>query len=237
MIELIVYPKNQNKQLINPSPFCAKTEIFLKLAGLEYKVTEFAGDPGKFPNKKLPVIKYKDQLITDSTLIQNFLLKEFNKDFDSHLSDVEKAQGFAFSKMLEEFFYWSLLHERWFIDSNWAKLRDDYFGHIPKLIRGFITGMVRKSTLKSAIGHGMSRHNDEVILNFGKECLKATSDFLGNKKFILGDQISSYDVTVYAFISSVIHSDLGPVLKEDVYKYSNLIEYDKNMFNLVFEEK
>lgn len=236
MIELIVYPKSNNKRLINPSPFCSKTEIFLNLANIDYKLTEFNGDPSKFPNKKLPVIKDDTQIIPDSSLIQDFLIKKFSIDLDSHLTPSLKAQGFAFSKMLEEFFYWSLLHERWFIDKNWEKLKADYFGHIPGLMRGFVTNMIRKSTKKSAIGHGMSRHTDEHVLKFGRDCIQAISDFLADKPFFLGEQISSYDVTVYAFISSILHSDYGQVLREEATKHPNLIAYDERVYGKVFAE-
>lgn len=235
MIELIVYPKNNNKRLINPSPFCSKTEIFLKLCKIEYSTSEFDGNPGKFPNKKLPVIKHESTTIPDSTLIQEYLVKKFNIDLDNHLSEPAKAEGFAFSKTLEEYFYWCLLHERWFIDKNWVKLKDDYFGHIPSFIRGFVTSMVRKSTLKSAIGHGLSRHTDEQILRFGKETLKNLAQFLQEKPFLLGDKLSSYDVTFYAFISSILHSEHNPVLRAEAEKHANLKSYDQRMYTLVFE--
>jgi len=71
--------------------------------------------------------------------------------------------------MLEEYFYWSLLHERWFIESNWKKLKSMYFSHIPKLMRSFVSNMIRKNVLKSAVGHGMSRFDDEQVLMKGKE--------------------------------------------------------------------
>ncbi|MCO5142103.1 MAG: glutathione S-transferase family protein [Oligoflexia bacterium] len=234
MLELIVYPKPENKRLINNSPFCAKAEIYLNLNKIKHTVFEYTGDPAKFPNGKLPVIKHNEQIIPDSSLIQKFLDKEHKIDMDSHLSNAEKAQGFAFAKMCEEYFYWSLLHERWFIDENWKNLKEQYFNNIPALIRGPITKMIRKQAKKSAIGHGMSLHPDETVLSLGKECLKALSDFLANKPFLLGDNLSSYDATAYAFISSVLHSPLGPELRKEAESYRNLREYDTRMYERVF---
>jgi len=218
MIELIVYPKGKNAKLINPSPFCSKAEIFLTMAKIEHNVVEFNGNPAKFPNKKLPVLQHNSQTVPDSSLIQKHLAHELKIDMDSHLSPAENAQGFAFSKMFEEYFYWSLLHERWFIDENWQKLKGDYFGHIPGLLRGVVTNMIRKSTLKSALGHGVSRHSDDQVLDFGKDCLRP----------------SSYDVTSYAFVSNILHSDLGPVLRTEAEKFDNLKAYDERMYTRVF---
>lgn len=234
MVELIVYPKPSNIKLINNSPFCAKTEIFLKIAKIEHKLVEFSGDPAKFAKKKLPVLNDEGRQIFDSYFIEQYLNQKFSVKLNNHLSAFEKAQGFAFTKMLEEFLYWSILHERWFVDSNWVKLRDTYFAGIPKLIRKPIAGMIRKKSKQNAIGHGMSRHSDEEIYLLGFACIKALSDFIAEKKYLLGDKISSYDSTIYAFVASMFHSELGPELKKEALKYRNLVDYDQRLFTEVF---
>lgn len=234
MIELVVYPKARNPRLINNSPFCAKAEIFMRLAKIDYNVNEFNSDPKKFPKGKLPVIKHNGKTIPDSYFVQKYLENEFKIDLDKDLSLSERAQGFAFAKMCEEFLYWSVLHERWFIDSNWVKLRDMYFSNIPGLIRGFVTNLIRKDALKAAKGHGMSLHSDEEVIALGKESLRALADFLGPKQFLLGDRLSSYDSTIYAFVASTLHSELGPELKKEAQRHSNLTAYDERMFALCF---
>ena len=235
MIELIVYPKSGKEELINPSPFCSKTEIFLKLAKIDYTVTEFNGNPGQFPNGKLPVIKHDGKVIADSSFIQTCLEDKFQVNLDKKLSDQEKAQGFAFVKMIEEYFYWSILHERWLIDQNWQKLKIDFFSHIPGLIRGLITSMIRKGVKKSALGHGMARHSDDEVLEIGRQCIRAIANFLNEKNFLLGETISSYDTSVYAFVSSILHSELGPELRQEAQQHQNLINYDQRMFETVFK--
>lgn len=234
MLELIVYPKGQIKELINPSPFCAKVEILLRLLKLEHKVVGFQGNPAKFPNKKLPVIIDNGKTIADSSIIQGHLLKKAKVNLDYELSREQKAVGFTIQKMIEEYYYWALLHERWFIDSNWHKLKDDYFKHIPGLIRGPITNFVRKSTRKNAEGHGLSRHSDDHVLNEGRKCIRVISNLLGEKNYIMGDHISSFDVVVYAFIASTLHSPLGPDLQKEAFNHQNLVDYDKKMYQEIF---
>ena len=121
---------------------------------------------------------------------------------DDHLSELDKANGFTYVKMCEEFLYWSLLHERWFIDKNWENLKSQFFGDIPKFMRGFVSNMIRKNQKKSSVGHGMGRHSDQEIHEFGAKAIHAISVFLGNKDFFLGDKISSFDITLHL---SLIH--------------------------------
>ncbi len=233
MIELIVYPPSTNKRLINNSAFASKVDVFLRLNEIDYRTTTFNANPSKFKKGKLPVIHHNGNSICDSSDIIIYLSKEYNIDMDSHLSEKDKAIGFSLTKMLEEYFYWSVLHERWFIDKNWDKLVTIFFSNIPKLLRGFIANMVRKNTRKSAIGHGMARHTDEEVLNRGKECLKHLSSALGDHSFILGEDVTSFDCCVFSFVSNVIHSDLNPELRTEIHKYKNLLSYDERFYQLL----
>lgn len=234
MLELIIYPKTDNPRLVSFSPFCAKSEVFLKLAQVEFKINEFNGDPGKFPNSKLPVIQHNGQIIADSYFIQKYVEKTFNVDLDSHLSTEQSAMGYMIAKVCEDHLYWSIVHERWFIDKNWENLKNQYFGHIPGLIRGFATGMIRKSLKKSALGHGMTRHSDDKVLDFGREAIRKLAVMLGDNPFICGDKVSSYDTSVYGTVQTLMYSDLSPVHQAETKSHENLVAYDQRMFDLVY---
>ncbi len=226
MIELYVFQKPNNPLLLNLSSFCAKSEAFLKFAKIEHKIVEYSGDPGKFSKSKLPIIKDNEQTIEDSSFIEEYLIEKYKLNLNDHLSESDKAIGFSFSKLMEEYLYWSILSERWFVDENWFKLRELFFGTAPKLIRPLISNMVKKNIKKSARGHGMGRHSQEEIHKLGKKCIKSVSDFLANKKFLLGEQISTYDISCYAVISNVLHCELNPKLQRYAQEnHSNLNQY------------
>ena len=59
--------------------------------------------------------------------------------------------------------------------------------------------------------------------------VKALSDLLGNKAYIMGDRVSSYDASVYAWIACVSQGgwehDLSAMMRE----YKNLIDYAERM--------
>lgn len=234
MLELIVYPKSDDPKLRYFSPFCTKAEAFLKLAQVEYKITEFNGNPAKFPNSKLPVVQHNGQTIADSYFIQKYVEKTFGVDLNDHLSSELSAQGFMAEKMCEDHLYWAVVHERWFIDANWEKVKAMYFGHIPGFIRGFATGMIRKAMRKSSEGHGMSRHSDDKVIGFGREAIARLAALLGDRPFLLSDKVSSYDTSVYGTVSSVLHSTIGPELRAEAEKHPNLIAYDARMWDLTF---
>lgn len=234
MLELIIYPKSNDPRLVSFSPFCAKSEVFLKLCQVEFTIKEFNDNPAKFPNGKLPVIQHNGTIIADSSCIQTYVEKTFNVDLDSHLGKEQAAVGYMVSKVCEDHLYWCILHERWFIDKNWETLKNQYFGHIPSIMRGFLTGMIRKAQKKSALGHGMSRHSGEQVLAFGREAIGRIADLLGDKPFIGGDKVSSFDASLYGSISSMIHCDLGPELQSETKSHKNLVAYDERMFQLVY---
>ena len=51
--------------LPNPSPFCMKLEVFLRLAEIPYEVVTWP-DPRKAPKGKLPFIEHEGTRIADS---------------------------------------------------------------------------------------------------------------------------------------------------------------------------
>lgn len=233
MLELIVYPKPKNGSTINYSPFCAKSETFMSLVGVEHQVVEFVGNPKDFPNAKLPVLKHDGKVIADSFFIQKYIENELGKNMDTHLSSSEHAQGFAFSKMMEEYLYWPLLIERWLVDENWEKLKVVYFSAIPAMIRPLATAMIRKGVKKSAMGHGMGRHSFEDVYLLGVHGIKAVADFLGDKKFLFGDKVSSYDATAYGFLYNIISCDLNPKLQSEIKQHSNILAYCDRVAELI----
>src|SRR6185436_8427845 len=65
MIELHQFPPMLG--VMNPSPFCMKVEVFLRLAGLEYAVVTAA--PLGQPKGKLPVVRDEGLVVPDSEAI------------------------------------------------------------------------------------------------------------------------------------------------------------------------
>ena len=83
-----------------------KLETYLRMGNIPYEThcDNYNGPHG--PKGKIPWIEYNGQEIGDSELIIDFMKKELNVDLDRKLSGVQKAQGRAIQKWVDEFTYW-----------------------------------------------------------------------------------------------------------------------------------
>lgn len=210
--------------LPDPSPFCVKVETFLRMVGAQYE-SVCLSDPSKGPKGKLPFIKDGDTTIPDSTFIFKYLLDRYQYPIDDHLSPQQHAMGVALSKMLEEHLYWVIVRDRWIDPVNWNKISKQFFGGMPPVIRSVVPLIARASVKRSLHGQGLGRHSVEELQRLAKDDIQTVSDILGSNEFILGDKSSSYDASVYAFISSILFCTLDTPSKQTVLGFDNLVRY------------
>ncbi|MDF1731861.1 MAG: Tom37 metaxin N-terminal-like domain-containing protein [Minwuia sp.] len=96
MITLRQYPAALG--LPNPSPFCMKAEILLKMSGAPFTV-ETVNDPRKGPKGKLPAASFDGgQMIGDSELIRREMAQRLDFDPDAALDAGQKASAHAIAR-------------------------------------------------------------------------------------------------------------------------------------------
>jgi glutathione S-transferase len=226
MIKLIQFPRMFG--LPNPSPFCIKVEVLLKMAGLAYEC-EFVGNPGKGPKGKLPAIIDDGQAIGDSELIRWHLERKYGVDFDKGLSPLERAVGHAFARMAEERTYWVLVYSRWIEEANWVLFRDNLFAGIPGFIRAVLGPQVRKRVRRMLRAQGLGLHSRDEIYAMGARDIDAISTQLGTKPFLLGSEPTSVDATVWPYIVGTLVPPFESPFKQAMQKRANLVEYSERM--------
>ncbi len=219
----------------NPSPFCIKLEVLLKMSELPYKI-KIEGNPGKGPTGKIPFIKDKKNMMGDSGLIQRYLENEYKVDFDAGLTDRQKADGLAYSRLADEHLYWAVVYSRWMEDENWAILKKIFFGKLPIPLRWIIPGIARKELGKALHGHGIGRHNRETIYALAGEDLTAISGFIGDRKFAFGDEPKAVDAALYGHLSGIIDAPFDTPLKRAALSHDNLVAYNARMRARFFPE-
>lgn len=185
------------------SPFVLKLEAYLRLAGLDYKTTEVT-DPRKAPKGKLPYIIDGGKTIADSSHCIAYLKEKYGDPLGKGLTAEQHAIGHAVKTMLEERTYWTMVYTRWMIPENQKLVLDTWFGMIPKLIRGFITGKIVKDMRKGMYAHGIGRHSEAEIFAFGVQDMQAFEAVLGDKPYLLGDTPSEYDASGYGFLANIM---------------------------------
>ncbi|MBL8836232.1 MAG: glutathione S-transferase family protein [Alphaproteobacteria bacterium] len=226
MITLIKY--HPAFGLPDPSPFCLKAEILLKLAGVPYRV-EPVNDPGRGPKGKLPAIVDGGTTLGDSELIRLHLERTTGIDFDAGLSPAERAVAHAFARMLEERTYWVGVYMRWIEPAAWAVVRETFFGGLPPVVRSLVPMLVQRRIRRTLHLQGLGRHSRDEIYGFGIADFRAVAAHLADRPYFMGSRPTAVDATVYAMIAAIVVPDFASPLKDEALRHANLVAYERRM--------
>ena len=209
--------------LPDPSPFVMKVEILLKMSKLPYR-TDNTGFR-KAPKGKIPYIEDDGSIVADSTFIRWHLERKYGIDFDRGLTAEQRAVGWAFEKMAEDHLYWAILHARWVDDTNFANGPASFFRGVPAPLRPLVIAMIRRSVRKSLYAHGMGRHSTADIAALATRSIDAIADFLADKPFFMGSELSGPDATMFAFIAGTLCPLFATPLRPAAERHENLRRY------------
>jgi glutathione S-transferase len=210
------------------SSFCIKVEAFLKLHKIDYK--NAPGDVRKAPKGKLPVAVIDGVEVGDSELILSQLCNKYHIDMDAHLSPKERAISLAMTKMIEEYLYFTVVHFRWSDPEGWSETKELFFGHAPFFVRACIAPLVRRKMMRDLKGQGISKHSNDEILQFASNGLKAISDLLGDQPYMMGDKISTLDLTVFSALCALLKTPLDSPIKTAALQHRNLVDYADRLY-------
>ena len=198
VVVLHMFPRSRTSP--NISPYMVKLETYLRVAGIDY-INDFQQPTSS--KGKSPWMTFNGRDMADSQHCIEHLGRTLNKDLSAHLSPVEKATARGMRAVLEDHFYFCLVMSNW-VFGDLTFLRDEVFPPFP--IPNFMVNLVLKrirSKLKAQCeGQGIGRHSEEEIGAMGVQDLKAVSDFLGEKTFMMGDKPTELDCVVFGFVAS-----------------------------------
>ena len=216
--------------LPDPSPFVMKTEAQLKMAGLAFKRER--GGPQASPKGKVPFIDDDRLRIADSTFIRAHIEKKYRFDFDSGLCTVERALAWTMERMLEDHLYFALIHARWMDDANWAKGPIQFFDGAPESVAAGARERVRVMLY----GQGTGRHSDAEIAELAGRSLDALSNFLGDKPYLMGENICGADATAFAMVAGILTPFFDSPLRDAALCHRNLSDYVGRMMQRYYPE-
>lgn len=222
MLKLITYPAAFGAP--SASPFGVKAMCFLEMARAEWEMGSRA-DPRKAPKGKLPMLIDGDRQIPDSEDIRIYLEQTFSVDFDEGLSPGQRAVSRAVIRMCDEHLYFALVCDRWLNDANWEVVREEFFGMIPKLMRGFITKKIRQQVRASMHAQGMGRHSVEERLARADMDIKAIMVLVGDKPFLFGDAPTAADASAAPMLAAMAGSPTETPLRNRVSNDAPLVAY------------
>jgi glutathione S-transferase len=207
----------------DPSPFVTKAMMLLKMAGIPFEAKPMSFS--KAPKGKIPYIATVDGMLGDTHFIKCYLEEKFGADFSGGYSKDDHAKGWAIARMLEDHFYFLIVHDRWVPNHNFSIGPAQYFNVAPAPIRPFIRSFIRSKILKMLHAQGTGRHTDAEQAQLGRGDVDAVETLLGNKTYILGDTISEYDATVFAFLFSAAATVFKSEIGEHIRSRSALMAY------------
>ena len=221
MITLITFAPSFGQT--SASPFCVKAIWLLNMSGQKWQ-REDTMDPRSLPKQKLPAIRVGETLIEDSENIRAYL-EQHGAEFDAGLSDMEKATSQAFIRMADEHLYFHCVMQRWGDETVWPIIRDTYFSAIPKILRGFVTGKIRKACLQGMYRQGLGRLTAEERMQKIEPDLKAITTRLWHGKFLFGDKPTAADASVAAMLAAMRATPGQTLLKTRVAEDEILCRY------------
>jgi len=218
-----------NLGVMDASPFVVKADVFLKMSGLDYKNVSGLKNMKKAPKGKLPYISIKGDnettLIADSQVIIDYLMKKYELQLDTHLSEEQTAHAYLMTKSLDENLYWCLLYCRWNLEETWPTVKAAFFRKMPIWLRVIVPSLYRRTVKKSLYAQGMGRHSYDEVTDIADKSFKALADVLGDKAYFFGDNPSSFDATVYAFLCQFITAKCPNKLNDKAQSYDNLVRF------------
>lgn len=218
--------------LPDASPFVTKVETYLRLVGEPYETV--IADVRKAPRKQLPCAEIGGELVPDSSNIIEAIERTRPQRLDAHLTEAERAVALAFKTMLEEHLYFAMLYLRWTTDAGWAvfqpQLRTMLAGMgVPRLLLGMICTKAREQVAGRVRSQGLGRRPHAEIVATGAHILDALSTQLGDRRFVCGDQPTTFDATTYAFVAGVLCPAFPNELHQHARGRANLVAYAGRM--------
>ncbi|XP_046551638.1 failed axon connections homolog isoform X4 [Haliotis rubra] len=203
------------------TPFAVKLETYLRIAKIPFQNVHGRQRSSK---GKFPWIEYNGLEVADSSLCIKFLNKKLGVDLNRNLSPADRGVVQAMQTMVEDHLYWFLILFRWQYDNDKSFMVNAF------KIGKFMFWMIQRRYKKQTWSQGLGRHTEEEATEMFKKDLQSLSDFIGTKKFLMGDKPFETDCAVFGQLSQVYWHFTGTghenILKD---KYPNLAAYCERM--------
>ena len=212
------------------SPYVTKVAYYMTMAGLKFELK-----PGNLatldkdtPAGKLPCITDADgTIVNDSTHIIEYLQGKYGDALDQGATPAERAVMMAFNRMIDEHTYWvAVIQPRWRETENWEKYLRIIAGSndVPAGLRAFADDF-RFCILNEFMHGGWGRMPAEVIYRRARTDIDALSNFLGDKKYFMGDQPRWVDASVLSILRHIVDTPFTFDTKDYGASKKNLVAY------------
>ncbi len=216
------------------SPFVTKTEVQLKMAALAYR-KERAMPPAS-PKGQLPFIEDEGLRIADSTFIRAHVEHKYGFDFDAGLDQRQRAQAWAFERMIEHHVYWALVGARWVDPDNFAKGPAHFFDGAPADRREKLREDAQFRVAENYLLSGLGRHAPDDDVDLAVRSLFALSVQLGDRRYLMGDAPCGADATAFGALAGILTPFFSSELRSRAEQFDNLTAYVERMMGQYYPD-
>jgi glutathione S-transferase len=216
------------------SPYVTKTEVQLKMAGLDYRKEQAM--PEASPKGQLPYIDDDGEQVADSTFIRAHIERKYAVDLDGGLDARARAEAWAIERMIENQFTWTWVHARWILPANFEKGPARLFDLAPEKIRAQLRQDVQGRVAAALHAVGVGRHSGPEIVQLADRSLGALSTLLGDKPYFLGDAPCGLDATAFGSLAGALTPFFCSALRQRAETYGNLVAYVDRMMRRYYPD-
>jgi glutathione S-transferase len=231
---IILYGIGPGFNLPEISPFVTKTEVQLRMAGLDYEKQKAM--PSASPKGQLPFIDDESERVADSSFIRSHIERKYNFDFDQGLDLQQRAQAWAIERMIEHHLYAALVAARWLDPENFSKGPAHFFDGAPEAQRQSLRDAARHAVQDKHLVLGLGRHSPDEALELAGRSLMALSVLLGGKLYLMGSQPCGVDAIAFAVLAGTLTPFFESPLRQRALLFGNLTAYVDRMMELFYPE-
>ena len=188
------------------SPFVVKVEMALLYLRLEYEVEHIS--PLKIrsasPTGKVPWIRMGKSTLSESDSIIAFLDSKQDVDLFDGLTNDQRVLGLALKRLTEDHLYWLMVWARWISDASRLALVESFLVKYPKSIIKLASPFAKRHVSALCKTQGIGLMSDDEREREAMIDLNALSAQLKKMPFLLGSDMTVYDFSVAAVLSSIL---------------------------------
>jgi glutathione S-transferase len=215
--------------LLNPSPFCAKVEVFLRMFGEPYR-TEHRLLPNGTPRGKLPWIDDGGRAIPDSEdILAHLVATRGDRLGEASITPERQHACHLVRRTVEESLYFALVCERWRDQPTLQSYAEALFPKLPAPLRRMVTRIARRGMLAQLHQQGYGRHPLAAVQDKARRDLDAIASVLADRPFYTGDQPRAIDAATFGSLSNLWYIPVSTPIRQHLAGHANLVGFIERM--------
>jgi len=121
-----------------------------------------------------------------------------------------------------------MVYYRWIDNTEYTT--ELFFPKLSQWKRAFLFPVFQKQSKALLNGHGMGRHKKDEVYAIAKKDLQTLSDYLEAKPFVMGQDPTQVDASVFGYLAQILWQDKDSPQHAFVHsEFKNLIGYCERM--------